>query len=527
MALATGATVGAAGLVDGGPASGSDPSDRPPGASSIADVVQRAATLATKGIAHDAVGAVVFEDAMVRVTRSRSGDGIDERQFQFVPVALWYPTAKAAAVHIPAAAEGQSPAATTTYPHAISVAKIARVLLNAPEGTPRWLDRDVPLRATPGVVKATPGSDLGLDPGVTPRGAVILCHGYLGSRWGREPRERPRTLVGPRDGLLSDAFSPGRDVARDSIILRPARDARSEVPSRGFDLVDYAEALAAAGFLVAAPEFAEALSNPETTPRAPTPSASRDQIMAAVLSDVVRTRFGVRDRIAIVGQSAGAGTATSTPGRFARVAISGFRPPADDAAAALTTDPLLVIASEGDGVISLLPRESGPFGPYPGIKAAVNALPVKVARFTSPREFLMRVIESPAGAEEAAARRRAREGVTPRVLATVTRRWGLERGEGDKATSSVPRVAFLTYERNGQSGAERESTGARALPCHISFLSSRTNDAMIDVLRPLLPVARALSVPVLDFDVYAGIRDSDEVAADLVPAVVAWLSRVV
>lgn len=38
--------------------------------------------------------------------------------------------------------------------------------------------------------------------------------------------------------------------------------------------------------------------------------------------------------------------------------------------------------------------------------------------------------------------------------------------------------------------------------------------------------ARLLNVPVLDFDVYARTRDSDAVAADLVPAVVAWLARV-
>ena len=120
-------------------------------------------------------------------------------------------------------------------------------------------------------------------------------------------------------------------------------------PSSRFDLVDMAEALAAAGFLVAAPEFAESLSSPDTIPsysrpRSGTPSAapcsaSRDSIVSSVLSDIIRDRFGINQvnddddgkgeggKIAIVGQSAGAGTATSTPGRFARVAIAGFRPP--------------------------------------------------------------------------------------------------------------------------------------------------------------------------------------------------------
>ena len=200
--------------------------------------------------------------------------------------------------------------------------------------TPRWLDRDIPLKAAPGVVWA-PSNIKSHPAGMAPRGAVILCHGYLGSR---------------------------------------------------FDLVDMAEALASAGFLVAAPEFAESLSSPDTTPAfarpgAPVPvnpSASRNTIVSAVLSDIVSGRFGIdcgdgdgvggggggSSKVAIVGQSAGAALATSTPGRFARVAIAGFRPPAQDPAAlrALLRDPLLVIASEGDGVISLYPTDAGRFG---------------------------------------------------------------------------------------------------------------------------------------------------------------------
>jgi hypothetical protein len=46
-------------------------------------------------------------------------------------------------------------------------------------------------------------------------------------------------------------------------------------------------------------------------------------------------------------------------------------------------DPLLVIASTGDGVINMLPRESGRFGPSPGILAAVDGLPVEVSRHTA------------------------------------------------------------------------------------------------------------------------------------------------
>ena len=45
---------------------------------------------------------------------------------------------------------------------------------------------------------------------------------------------------------------------------------------------------------------------------------------------------------------------------------------------------------------------------------------------------------------------------------------------------------------------------------HIDFLSAETNDAMVDFLSPLLPVARTLKVPLLDFDKYAENPNSKE-----------------
>lgn len=434
-------------------------------------VLRRAAALATNGASPSAVA---FEDARVTV----AGTG------QVVPVAVWYPVVAAADPLVEKNPSPRpTPAAAATYPHAISVAKIARVLLNAPASTPRVLDRDVPLAMAPGVAprsSATPPSD-------AVRGAVVLCHGYLGSR---------------------------------------------------FDLVDLAEALAASGFLVAAPEFAESLASPETVSAqtkpgakpAANPSASRDQVLAAVLEDVERrARLYVEASysgksttqkndavpgtlpVALVGQSAGASTATSARGRFAaRVAIAGFRPPPSEARAATearsspATDPLLVVASAGDGVISLYPTERGAFGPYRGIEAEVAAF------------------------EEA-------EGVTFARLDAEGLLESVARGRAGGGEDEVPRAAFVTYEDAGfrDSGARDSANSgaaaalARPLPCHISFLSSRTNDAMVEVLSPLLPAARALGVPVLDFDRYQVARDSDDVNETLVPAVVAWLAAVV
>ena len=47
---------------------------------------------------------------------------------------------------------------------------------------------------------------------------------------------------------------------------------------------------------------------------------------------------------------------------------------------------------------------------------------------------------------------------------------------------------------------------------------------MLDLLTPLLPVARVLNVSVLDFDVYMKARDSDKTNADLIPLIQEFLS---
>ena len=456
-------------------ASAASPTDASPSSSAalVADTARRAADIATAGAGPSTV---VFQDARVSVDpppAPGTPTGTRSRSPQVVPVAVWYPSRDPAPPN----------AVPAVYPHAISVAKIARVLLGLPPSVPRWLDRECPLAATRGVVaRGTNDSRSGsTPPGFEPttlHAAVVLCHGYLGSR---------------------------------------------------FDLVDLAEALAASGFLVVAPEFAESLANPETVPSYARPgkppptnaSATRDEIVAATLRDIVRGRFGVdvpgtpgtsadssgtgtrssnadamAPRVAVVGQSAGASTATSTRGSFARVAVAGFRPPSieeTDARRELMRDPLLVVASAGDGVISLYPRASGAFGPYAGIAAEVASLPgPPVPRFDA--DGLVRVVSS--------------------------------------RDRPPPRAAFVTYEPERDSneasaaGAGAGSGSGSALPCHISFLSSRTNDAMVETLSPLLPLARVLRVPVLDFDVYQTTRDSDAVNAALVPGVVGWLAAV-
>lgn len=62
-------------------------------------------------------------------------------------------------------------------------------------------------------------------------------------------------------------------------------------------------------------------------------------------------------------------------------------------------------------------------------------------------------------------------------------------------------------------------------PNHISFLSEGVNDAMIDLLSPLLPIAETLKIPVLDFDKYKISRDSDATAQIVVPLITKYLRQ--
>ena len=364
------------------------------------------------GPAPPAAAVAAFEDA--RVSVGATG--------QRVPVGVWYPLG----------ADGERVAVqAASYPHAISLAKISRALLGLADRPPTFFDRRITLPSAGGVIS---GDAVAAAQPVAGSRAVVLCHGYLGSR---------------------------------------------------FDLVDFAEGLARAGFVVVAPEFAEALTNPDVMPayqRAdgggppPGTGASRAAILEGTLADLLEGRFGIpRERTALLGHSAGAGTVVQAEGRFAaRVPIAGFRVPEDaEGAAALARDPLLVIASEGDSVISLYPKAAGRFGPSEGIAPAVRRLPVDVAEV---------------------------DGADAAALAGLA--------------AAGPRAAFVKYEGD-------------AAPCHISFLSARSNDAMVETLAPLLPLARLLDVPLLDFDTYQLTRDSDAVLRRLVPAVVGWLNAVV
>ena len=84
-----------------------------------------------------------------------------------------------------------------------------------------------------------------------------------------------------------------------------------------------------------------------------------------------------------------------------------------------------------------------------------------------------------------------------------------------RAAAPPPARAALLFEEAG--------AGAPPAPSHISFLSGATNGAMVEFLSPLLPLARLLRVPVLDFDTYQSRPDSDVTARAVLPAVLRFV----
>ena len=75
-----------------------------------------------------------------------------------------------------------------------------------------------------------------------------------------------------------------------------------------------------------------------------------------------------------------------------------------------------------------------------------------------------------------------------------------------------PRASLLFGDRNNA-------------PNHISFLAEGPNDAMVQFLSPLLPVARFVGIPVLDFDKYQTSRDSKVTGEVYIPLVVEYMKQ--
>lgn len=279
----------------------------------------------------------------------------------------------------------------------------------------------------------------------------------------KPPLPAPRVALAGGGNVVAGAAARS-DASGDALLF-----AHGFLGSR-FDCATLCETLCREGFTVVAPDFAESIMGTFD----PNEATSRGAIVAAtraLLADQAgATRWG------IFGHSAGGGSATTEPGPYplGRCAIAGARPYGG-------RDPLFVVASAGDGVIPL--------------SRVLDAVP---------------------------------SGVAPASTADA-----------------------LKWTRSG-SGAllfDAPLPGERRMPNHISFLDEETNAALTRYvegalrcccclplllllthaspryLSPLLPLTRAMKMPVLDFDVYCDAPDSASTGDAYRPAVLEFFAR--
>ena len=240
-----------------------------------------------------------------------------------------------------------------------------------------------------------------------------------------------------------------------------ARNGHAIIFAHGFlgsvyDFSHAAEALAADGFTVVAPELPESLSASYVPPE----GLGREEIIAAARGLVDKEVVG---RWGIFGHSAGAGSALTQRGDYSlgRACFAGGI--GRIATATTGSDPLFLCSSNGDGCNKFM-----------------------AAGTTDLRQLI-------SGA--------APDGVATTLFAAMD--------DAYAAPGKPPaRGAFVFAEDNT----------AAPLPNHLSFLWSEVNEAMSSLLSPLLPLAKVLGLFVLDFDVYIQNRDADRTAAQLVPA---------
>ena len=238
-----------------------------------------------------------------------------------------------------------------------------------------------------------------------------------------------------------------------------ARDGDAILFAHGFlgsvyDFAHAAEALAADGFTVVAPELPESLCASYVPPD----GLGREEIIAAA-----RELVGAPGRWGIFGHSAGAGSTLFQPGAY-ELGRAAFAGGAGRIASYTSSDPLFLCSSNGDGCNAFM-----------GMGAGADLRPLLAAA-----------------------------------------------GPGGQPTTLFASLseAYATPQRPPKRGAFvfASDNSPAPLPCHVSFLWSEVDEAMVSLLSPLLPVAKGLGLFLLDFDVYRANRDAEQTAAALVPA---------
>jgi pimeloyl-ACP methyl ester carboxylesterase len=244
-----------------------------------------------------------------------------------------------------------------------------------------------------------------------------------------------------------------------------------------FDLSHLAERLATRGFVCVAPEYPESLAASYERKE----GLDRSVITQELLQTLQDTWKIHPSSFGIIGHSLGCGTCLSTgDSSWTRILISGG-PPREvqrNGQPMPESSNILYITSTNDGVTS---RFSGS-GTVPRLPAGYQLLDEdQVAAL-----LLARSTSSSTDPSTTAIKQQERTLLPSKALFQINRPDG---------------------------------------PNHISFLAEGVNNAMVDFLSPLLPLAQAMNIPVLDFDRYQQSRDSVATAQAYQPLVIAYLEQ--
>jgi acetyl esterase/lipase len=243
-----------------------------------------------------------------------------------------------------------------------------------------------------------------------------------------------------------------------------------------FDLSHLAEEIAATtDAIVFSPEYPESLgASYDRTSDALDRTVITDALLSMVKSQLRPSAYGA------IGHSLGCGTVLKTGTKdWARICLAGYPRQYNNNNAPVPGN-VLIVTSVNDGLISMMTKM---VAKQQGISSATVKTPAETIAEMIPSDFDI-LKESD-------------------LLGNI---------KNSEAIAAIPTRSILVYDRSDS-------------PNHISYLTGSVNDAMIDFLSPLLPVAQLFQIPVLDFDQYQNSRDSDVTSQSYFPIVLTYLQQ--
>lgn len=292
------------------------------------------------------------------------------------------------------------------------------------------------------------------------------------------------------------------------------------------------ERLAADGFVVIAPTFADS----RTTGVEGSPS--RSSIVSACRAHIEQDDPSDGWQWGIIGHSAGADTVLAHPARFSlgRVCLCiGWYDMHSHVTALESGEPLLLVWSENDGT-NLQPASASGWCRCDGCRKAITdaqwhhctvCADYDLCKACYAKQTSQSAVRAVEGAKQSTRRGVHAQAHDMRVATPPLDHAALlaaERSAGRPLLEcSAPEEVEQCEigQRQGGDEPRRLSLVYRGedAPCHLSLLYAPSNDALLKIVAPLLPIAKAIGARAFDLDRYARRRDAEEVGKRLAPAV--------